>query len=316
VAKVLVTGGAGFIGSHLCDRLVAQGDEVVVLDDFSAGRRENIQHLRDRVEVIEDSVLNIAAHAQSMRGVTRIYHLAALISSHDSLREPEAYIHVNLIGLLRLLAVARTLPGVRIVFASSSTIYGNSAEPTRAEDAPAAPLTMYAVSKYAGEQALAVSNKLHGLDFVSLRLFNVYGPRQSPDHPYANVTCKFSHAAALGQTARLYGDGKQSRDFIYIDDAVDAFLLVSAWSKHRVYNVGTGFDTSIAELLAEVQRLSGRPLLVTQCEPWPNDIRAIRADISRLKTEFGFSPRVSLADGLRRTIQWFRDNAATRVLRT
>jgi UDP-glucose 4-epimerase len=313
MAKVLVTGGAGFIGSHLCERLVNQGDEVVILDDMSSGACENLAAIDDSVRLIEDSLLNIGSHADELTGVTRIYHLAALISGYDSLADPEPYIQANLTGVSRLIALASCLPGARIIFASSSTVYGNGTDEARTENTPAAPLSVYALTKYAGEHLLNMYGQMHGLNHVSLRLFNVYGPRQRPDHPYANVTCKFSHAAAVGGGVELFGDGRQSRDFVYVDDVVDALVAVSAGGRHRIYNVGTGIEHSIERLLQEVENAAGRRLEVRQRPAWPNDIRRIRADISRMAEEFGFRPRVSLAEGLRRTTDYFAGRPVPRV---
>jgi UDP-glucose 4-epimerase len=305
MAKVLVTGGAGFIGSHLCERLVARGDDVVILDDLSSGTRSNIQSLEGRVHFIEDRVQNVEAHRRELEGVTRIFHLAALISGYDSLSDPEAYTNANIVGTSRLLQVAKGLGKVRIVFASSSTVYGNRNKPTQREVDTVNPITMYALSKLTCEQMLAMYQPLFGYDYACLRLFNVYGPRQNPDHPYANVTCKFAHAAAEGRPVRLYGDGEQSRDFIYVDDVVTAFLLSCEPTPQRIYNVGTGEEHSIRHLLNEVQRLSGRRLKV-ECHPaWPNDIRSIRADISRAAADLGFVARVRLSVGLARTIRHF-----------
>jgi UDP-glucose 4-epimerase len=311
MARILVTGGAGFIGSHLCDRLAADPtNEIVVIDDLSTGRLENLSAPRSRIRFIEDSVANISRHADQLRDVTRIYHLAALISSQDSLKEPKAYVDTNINGLLSLLAVCRQLQRPRIVFASSSTVYGASEGTVRRESDPARPITMYALSKYASEHILAMYQPLLGYDYVCLRLFNVYGPRQSPHHPYANVTCKFAEAAARGSSVRLYGDGAQSRDFVYVDDVVDAFLRLSSPTTNHIYNVGTGRDVTIGALLGLVETVGGRKLVVERCPPWPNDIRAIRADIARLRQDAGFEPRVSLADGLRKTIEFFRDGRA------
>ncbi len=309
--KALLTGGAGFIGSHLCDRLVAQGHDVVIVDDFSLGRWENIGHLSGRIRVIEDSQLNIAAHRDALQGVSRVYHLGALISGQDSLSAPDAYLHANVIGLLRVLEVAGAVPGTRIVFASTSTVYGDHPEPLRSESSAIAPPTIYALSKHAAEHVLGIYRSRYGYSHVSLRLFNVYGPRQNPDHPYANVTCKFSAAAAGDGRVALYGDGEQSRDFVYVDDVVDAFMLVSEESRHAIYNVGSGVSTSINGLLEEVAGAAGRDLDVDARPPWPNDIRSARADISRLAGEFGFVARVPLAEGLGRTIDYFRGAHAT-----
>lgn len=304
--KILVTGGAGFIGSHLSERLVNDGHEVIVLDDFSSGSRANLSNITDRIQLIESSILDIEQHEQALAGVERIYHLAALISGYDSLHEPERYHEINIGGLLRLIQVASRLNRPRIVFASSSTVYGNDGTPVKREDDQAAPLSVYALTKYMGEHTLALYSQLHGFDWVALRLFNVYGPRQSPNHPYANVTCKFSHAAATGAGVRLYGDGLQTRDFVYVDDVVNALLAVGAGSPQRIYNVGTGDDSSILRLLETVQSLAGGNMPVERHPAWPNDIRQIRADVSRLERDLHLRPTVTLDEGLQRTVDWFR----------
>ena len=306
MAKILVTGGAGFIGSHLCDRLVGEGHQVIVLDDLSSGRLRNIRQLQGKVRFIHDSVLSLPAYADVLAGVTRVYHLAALISSYDSLRNPDEYLDVNLRGLLRVIELSQRAPEVRIIFASSSTVYGNQSGAFCRESDYLAPMTVYALSKCAGEHLLAMYSSMYGFSYVCLRLFNVYGSRQSPDHPYANVTCKFSAAAACGAPILLYGDGEQSRDFVFVDDVVRALLLVADASAERIYNVGTGTDTKINQLVTALESLAGSHLTVTKMPAWPNDIREIRADVARLQKEFGFRPSVNISEGLRRTVDWFR----------
>lgn len=310
MGRVLVTGGAGFIGSHLVDRLVARGEEVVVLDDLSLGRRAHLAHLGDLIRWIEAPVQRIGEHLGALTGVDRVFHLAALISSYDSNAEPDAYLDANVTGTLRLIAAAQAVGVRRILFASSSTVYGNRPDPVRREDDVPAPATVYAASKITGEHLLSLYAKQAGYTWTALRLFNVYGPRQNPDHPYANVTCKFAFAGATGGRVRLYGDGEQSRDFVYVDDVVDAFLAVEPGAAATVYNVGTGTDTSIRSLLGHVEAIVGRPLPVEACPPWPNDIRAIRADTHRLRDELGWAPRVGLADGLERTVRSFAPRTA------
>lgn len=307
MSKIVVTGGAGFIGSHLCDRLIEQGHEVTVVDDFSSGSRDNLSGVSERIRLFDLPIDQITTLADELKGTTRIYHLAALISGYDSLNDPDAYVRTNIDGFSRVLELARTLDNPRILFASSSTVYGNQDDPEMSEATPPKPLSMYALTKLTGEHMLSMYQELYGFSYVCLRLFNVYGPRQSPTHPYANVTCKFSHAAAHGDGVRLYGDGKQSRDFVYVDDVVAAFLAVSEQSQESIYNVGTGADASIAGLLESVQGLADVPLAVEQCPPWPNDIQAIRANIDRLASETGFSPSISLEDGLAKTVAFFRE---------
>lgn len=306
----LVTGGAGFIGSHLCDALLAQGHRVVALDNFASGKADNLGTAQGDLTVIEGDVRAIGQFAGEIGEVDAILHLAALISGYDSLTAPDDYVDVNIGGLLRVIdfATARHVP--RIVFASSSTIYGNQGEIALTEATPPDPLTVYALTKLAGEHLLKLYGAMHGFSHCSLRLFNVYGPRQAPDHPYANVTCKFSHATANELPVTLYGDGEQSRDFVYVDDVVRAFLAVLDGSREAIYNVGTGQSARINELIATLGGISGRPLDVEQQAPWPNDIRSIRADTARFADEFGFRPDVSLSEGLARTVDFFREQSA------
>ena len=306
MTRILVTGGAGFIGSHLCDRLVAQGHDVTVVDNFSSGSRANLAGIAKDLKIIDLPIEKLSTIKSELAGTTRIYHLAALISGYDSLYDPDAYVKVNIDCLTRVLEVAKDLEKPRIVFASSSTVYGNQPVPEMTEQTRPNPQTMYALSKLTGEYMLAMYKDLFDYTHVCLRFFNVYGPRQSPSHPYANVTCKFSHAAAHNQGVKLYGDGKQSRDFVYVDDVVESMLAVSETSKDTLYNVGTGKDASIRQLLDEVQRLATSPLPVEQCDPWPNDIMAIRANITRLTEETGFAPGVALREGLARTVAYFQ----------
>ena len=306
----LVTGGAGFIGSHLTDALLANGHRVVALDNFVSGKRENITQVRGDLTVIEGDVRLIGGFADEIREVDAILHLAALISGYDSLETPEDYVDVNLGGLLRVIEFASERRVPRIVFASSSTVYGNQGASALNETTPPDPLTVYALTKLAGEHLLKLYGAMRGFSHCSLRLFNVYGPRQAPDHPYANVTCKFSHATANGLPVTLFGDGEQSRDFVYVDDVVRAFLAVLDGSREAIYNVGTGQGARIKDLIAALGAISGRPLEVERHPPWPNDIRSIRADTARFTGEFGFHPEVALSDGLARTVDFFREQSA------
>ena len=306
----LVTGGAGFIGSHLVDALLAEGHRAIVLDNFVSGHRSNLARA-EGLTVIEGDVGEIGRLAQEIGELHGIIHLAALISGYDSLAAPDDYVDVNVEGLLRVIEFASTRRVPRIVFASSSTVYGNQEGIGLTENTPPQPLTVYALTKLAGEHLLRLYSAMHGLTHCSLRLFNVYGPRQAPDHPYANVTCKFSHAAANGLPVKLYGDGRQSRDFVYVADVVRAFLAVLERSDQQMYNVGTGETARINDLIGELGGIAGRALEVEQCAPWPNDIRSIRADTSRFETEFGFRPQVPLSEGLRETVEFFLEEATS-----
>ena len=299
--RVLVTGGAGFIGSHITPALLAGGHEVVVLDNLTTGRRE---HVPEGATLIEGCITDAAALLADAGSFTHVIHLAALISSQDSLRHPDEYMQVNVDGLLRVLeATSKSSP--RVVFASSSTVYGWNSGPGLSEQALPAPMTTYALSKLAGEHMLGIYSGILGFEHVALRLFNVYGPRQNPDHPYANVTCKFAKAAADHTPIKLFGDGHVTRDFVYVDDVASAFLAVLKSSKAPVYNVGTGAQSTIADLVEMTTKASGGRVEIEQCEAWANDIERIASDCALLQSEHGWSPTVSLDDGFNRTIEFF-----------
>jgi UDP-glucose 4-epimerase len=306
----LVTGGAGFIGSHLVDALLAADHRVTVLDNFCSGKRENLADAKGDLRVIGGDIRSIGDHAEAIGPVDGIIHLAALISGYDSLADPDAYEDVNIRGLQRVIEYAAANSVKRIVFASSSTVYGNREGVVLAETVPPEPLTVYALTKLTGEHLLRLYGNMHGFSHCSLRLFNVYGPRQATDHPYANVTCKFSHAAANGLPVKLFGDGEQSRDFVFVDDVVRAFMAVLEDSAEEIYNVGTGRTAKINDLIGELGQISGKPLSTEQCPPWPNDIRSIQADTSRFASEFGFAPEVGIGEGLARTVEFFRTTGA------
>ena len=302
----LVTGGAGFIGSHVVDALLAAGHQVTVLDNFCSGKRDNLAGASGELKVVEGDIRSIGDHAEAIGSVDGIIHLAALISGYDSLADPDAYEDVNVRGLARVIEYAVANDVKRIVFASSSTVYGNREGIALTEAVPPEPLTVYALTKLSGEHLLRLYGNMHGFSHCSLRLFNVYGPRQATDHPYANVTCKFSHAAANGLPVKLFGDGEQCRDFVFIDDVVRAFMAVLEDSAEEVYNVGTGRTAKINDLINELGRISGKSLAAEQCPPWPNDIRSIQANTSRFAVEFGFAPQVDIREGLVRTVDFFR----------
>jgi UDP-glucose 4-epimerase len=309
VARALVTGGAGFIGAHLTARLVERGFEVVALDDLSWGNAHKLDGLKG-VRLIEGDIRKLP-QLGPLGAFSHVFHLAALISAYQSLEEPDQYFDTNVNGLLRVLELCKGSERPRLVFASTSGVYGNSEQALKSEGDVPRPTTVYAATKLAGEHLLAMYRERLGFDDVALRFFNVYGPGQSTKHPYANVTCRFSHAAAHGGTVQLYGDGSVTRDFIYIDDVVDAILTVAFKpTQQRVYNVGTGRAASIGELLATVQRLAIKPITVERHAAWPNDIQSIRANMSRLEQELGFKARVGFEQGLKQTIEYFASSAS------
>lgn len=303
---VILTGGGGFIGSHLADALVARGERVTIIDNFLSGKLENLAAVVDEIDLIEADFESLESYADRIGKVDTIIHLAALISGHDSLVDPLPYQQTNVLGLHALIEFVRKQGIGRILFASSSTVYGQQAAAEVTELALPRPASVYALSKLAGEYLLDMYGKLYGFSHCSLRLFNVYGPRQATDHPYANVACKFANAAANDLPVLRYGDGNQSRDFVYVADVVDAFIAALDVANANVYNVGTGSDHSINQLLRVLGNLTGRAVAIEDRPAWPNDIRQIRANMDQFEDDFGFRPGIDIGQGLAATVEFFQ----------
>jgi nucleoside-diphosphate-sugar epimerase len=314
--RYLVTGGAGFIGSNLVEALLRRGEEVVVLDDFSTGRRSNLQEaLRARrpgapePSIVEGDLRDPAAVRRALPGVTHVLHQAALPSVQRSVEDPVSSHEVNAGGTLGLLVAARDAGVRRLVYASSSSVYGDSKELPKVETMSTGPLSPYAVSKLAGESYCRIFHSLYGLETVSLRYFNVFGPRQDPTSQYAAVIPNFVKAAVSGASPTVYGDGLQSRDFTYVDNAVEANLKACeapAEACGKAYNVACGVRTSLLDLLAILGRIVGAPLRPLHAAPRAGDVRHSLAGIEAARAGFGYAPAVDLEEGLRRTVAWFR----------
>ncbi len=313
--RYLVTGGAGFIGSNLVEALVRRGDRIVVLDDLSTGRRENLETaLGARTTrtpdplVVEGDVRDAATVRRAMQGVTHVLHQAALPSVLRSIEDPVSSHEVNAGGTLNLLVAARDAGVARFVYASSSSIYGDSEELPKIETMAPAPLSPYAVSKLAGEHYGRIFHGLYGLETIALRYFNIFGPRQDPTSQYAAVIPNFIKAATTGASPEVFGDGLQSRDFTYIDNAVEANLKACeapASAAGRAYNVACGERTSLLDLLRALERVLGRPIRPVHGPPRPGDVRHSVASIDETRRSLGFAPRIGLEEGLRRTVAWF-----------
>jgi len=305
VAAVLVTGGAGFIGSHLVEALVRRGDRVRVLDDFSTGTRENLAGLD--VEIVRGDIRDRSAAAAALAGVQTLYHLAAAVSVPESLADPRRCYEVNLLGTLTLLEAGRASGVERAVLASSCAVYGDGEGPA-VEDAPARPLSPYADSKLAMEGVARLYSRTHGPPSVCLRFFNVYGPRQSPLSEYAAVIPRFIRALVDGDRLEIHGDGRQTRDFVFIGDAVAAILRAAdpAVPPGEVFNVGTGASISILELAQSLQRLFPEAPPPIHGAARPGDVRSSRADPTRSRRVLGYEPAVGLPEGLQATVEWAR----------
>jgi nucleoside-diphosphate-sugar epimerase len=309
--KYLVTGGAGFIGSHLVGALLRRGEAVVVLDNFATGRRENLAEAAKAKRsgspepiVIEGDVRDAAVVQRSMNGVTHVLHQAALSSVPRSVVDPHASHEVNATGTLNLLLAARDAGVARFVYASSSSAYGDSPTQPKVETMATAPLSPYAISKLAGEQYCRVFTTLYGLETVALRYFNVFGPRQDPNSEYAAVVPRFMTAVLGGRAPTIYGDGRQSRDFTYIDNAVDANLKACeapTAAVGRAYNIACGKRATLLEMLGLIEKITGRTARPTHEPARPGDVRDSLADIGAARKLLGYEPGVTLEEGLRRT---------------
>jgi UDP-glucose 4-epimerase len=310
-----VTGGAGFIGSHICRRLVARGDQVRIIDNFSTGRKANIADLcaayPARCEVFERDIRDLSALCRILQGVEAVFHQAAITSVQRSVEEPLETNSVNVEGTLKVFEAAREAHVKRVVFASSTSVYGDSEELPKVESMQPRPLSPYAASKYAGEVFGAVYSKTFLLPVVSLRYFNVFGPRQDPASEYAAVIPKFVTRMLRGLPPLVFGDGEQSRDFVYVDDVVSANLLATDGdSLGMAVNIAAGQRFSLNRLAEILNDILGMSLEPIHDAPRLGEVRHSQADISLARARLGFIPSVSFQEGLRRTVDWFRTQHA------
>ena len=300
----LVTGGAGFIGSHITDRLLADGHRVRILDNFSTGKRENIPDSA-AVEVIEGDVGDYDTVCTAMEQVDIVFHEAAIASVPETVGNPLASERVNYRGTLNVLEAARQADVTRVMFACSAAVYGDLPELPKREDMPVKPLTPYAIDKLASEHACQAYYHLYGLETVSLRYFNVFGPRQDPSSPYSGVISIFSDALKHGKQPNIYGDGEQTRDFVYVSDVVEANIKAAAApaAVGKAINIATGSKLSINDLLKTICNIKGQ-LFEPHCKPGrEGDIKHSRADISAAREYLDWQPVVGFEAGLRRLFE-------------
>jgi nucleoside-diphosphate-sugar epimerase len=299
----LVTGGAGFIGSHLTDRLLADGHSVRILDNFSTGKRENLPD-SPSVSIIEGDIADPATVHSAMRGVDRVFHEAAIASVPETVGNPPGSARVNYLGTLNVLESARQARVKRVVFASSAAVYGDLPEQPKTEAMPLRPLSPYAVDKLASEHACQVFTQLYGLEAVALRYFNVFGPRQDPNSPYSGVISIFTDCLRNKRQPRIYGDGEQTRDFVYVADVVEANMraMHSPRAPGQTYNIATGNTITINDLLRTLCRLQGHPFDPAWLPGRNGDIRHSHADIRRAMEEMDWQPAVAFEDGLRKLL--------------
>ncbi|MDQ3171036.1 MAG: SDR family oxidoreductase [Acidobacteriota bacterium] len=304
----LVTGGAGFIGSHIAAALVARGDRVRIADNLSTGYHHNLEAIGGGVEFLEGDLADPAFAARAAEGMDLVFHQAAIPSVPRSVKDPATSNRANIDASLNVLIAARDAGARRVVYAGSSSAYGDTPTLPKREDMPANPLSPYALQKYVAEQYCSLFTRLYGLETVTIRYFNVFGPRQDPSSAYSGVISQFAKALTERRSPTIYGDGGQTRDFTYIDNVVDGVLRASEApaAGGEVINVATGGRISLLELFEEMKRITGADVDPVFVEVRAGDVRDSQADISKAKRLLGYEPIVSFEQGLARTIAWYR----------
>ena len=310
--RYLVTGGAGFIGSNIVDELVKRGQEVVVLDDLSAGKETNLAAVRDKIDLHIGTITDLAAVQSACKGVHYVIHLAARTSVPRSVLNPLESNHVNIDGTLNVLVAARDAQVRRFVFAASSSAYGETPTLPKVETMPAQPISPYGVTKYVGEMYAQVFGRVYGLENACIRYFNVFGPRQDPTSQYSGVLSRFMLAVIEGQAPVIYGDGEQSRDFTYVENVVDETLRAceADGASGLVFNGGTGARITLNQVLKMLSRITGQTIQAKYDAPRNGDIRDSQADVSLARKILGYEPRVQFEEGLKRTWEWSKNTYA------
>jgi UDP-glucose 4-epimerase len=308
--RVLITGGAGFIGSHLTAAFLDDGADVVVLDDLSTGSETNLIGMSP--ELIVGDIADLQVVERAVAGCDLVVHLAALVSAPYSLEDPLLTFKSNVTGTFNLLEAARLARVLRFVYASSSAVYGNLPGLPKMEGDTLAPITPYAATKQVSEVMAGTYAAAYGLETVGLRFMNVFGPRQDPSSPYSGVLSIFCQATIAGEGCTIYGDGEQTRDFVYVGDVVRAITLAAGVPAQQlpdgaVFNVGRGEQTSLNQIVDMLEELSGQSLEITYAAERTGDIKHSVADIGLARDALGFQPQTPLFDGLQATLDWFRD---------
>lgn len=311
MSKFLVTGGAGFIGGHITETLVKRGHLVRVLDNFSSGKKENIKSVISKIDLVKGGICSQAVCDRACRGMDFVLHQAALRSVPKSMNAPDSYNQVNIGGTLNMLRAARKNKIKRFVLASSSSVYGDTDSFPEKEDFFPGPISPYALSKLAGEYYCKIFSAHYNLATVSLRYFNVFGPRQALDDEYAVVIPKFIHCILNDEPPPIFGTGKQSRDFTFVSNVVEANILAARCSgaSGRVFNVASGRDYSILDLVNILNKIIGKRIKPVVLPKRAGDVFKTMADLAQSKKILGFTPKVDFIEGLKRTVEYFQDNA-------
>lgn len=308
--RYLVTGGAGFIGSNIVDELVRRGHSVVVLDDLSSGKESNLAQVANQIDFRLGSITDLATAQQAAQGTDYVIHLAARTSVPRSVKDPIESNRVNIDGTLNVLVAARDAKVKRLVYAASSSAYGETPVLPKVETMQPAPISPYGVTKYVGELYAQVFGKVYGLENACVRYFNVFGPRQDPTSQYSGVLSRFMLAVLEGQAPVIYGNGEQSRDFTFIANVVDATLRAceAPGASGKVFNGGTGARITLKDVIRLLEKISGETIRANFAPPRNGDIRDSQADISLAGKILGYQPRVDFEEGLKRTWEWYKKN--------
>jgi nucleoside-diphosphate-sugar epimerase len=306
--RFLVTGGAGFIGSNTVDELVRRGHSVVVLDDLSSGKEENLAESRNKISFIKGSITDLEAVRKAVQEAECVLHLAARTSVPRSVKDPIETNRINVDGALNVLVAARDAKVKRVVFAASSSAYGETPTLPKVETMQPEPISPYGVTKYVGELYAQMFGRVYGLENVSLRYFNIFGPRQDPGSPYSGVLAKFCSAFLEDTQPVIFGDGEQTRDFTFVENAVQANLLACEAPNvsGKVFNVGTGGRFSLNQTLELLGKISGKRLEAKHDPPRDGDIRDSQADTTQAREILGYDPQIGFEEGLRRTFEWYQ----------
>jgi nucleoside-diphosphate-sugar epimerase len=310
--RYLVTGGAGFIGSNIVDELVKRGQDVVVLDDLSAGKEANLAAVRDQIDLHVGSITDLAEVQSACKGADYVIHLAARTSVPRSVLHPLETNHVNIDGTLNVLVSARDAQVRRFVFAASSAAYGETTTMPKVESMPAQAISPYGLTKYVGELYAQVFGRVYGLENACLRYFNVFGPRQDPTSQYSGVLSRFMLAVIEGHAPVIYGDGEQSRDFTYVENIVDQTLRAceAPDASGLVFNGGTGARITLNQVLKLLEQIAGKTIKPKYDAPRNGDIRDSQADVTLARKILGYEPRVLFEEGLQRTWNWYKKTYA------
>ena len=305
--RYVITGGAGFIGSHIADELVRRGHKVAILDDLSSGNEKNLRAVSSKIDFHHGSIVDLGAVQSACRGADYVIHLAARTSVPKSVADPIETNRVNIDGTLNVLVAARDAKTKRIVYAASSSAYGETPALPKVETMAASPISPYGVTKFVGELYSQVFGRVYALENVSLRYFNVFGPRQDPTSQYSGVLSRFMLALIEGKQPVVYGDGEQSRDFTYVANVVDATLRAcdAPGASGGVFNCGTAARITLNQALKELEKISGQPIHAKYDPPRTGDILHSEADLSLARSMLGYVPSVNFTTGLRRTWEWY-----------